>query len=134
MAINKLLDLFSDKMDYLTQRQAVIGNNISNANTPGYKPKEIESFDSVLERRMTQAAPGTMTVTDPKHLTGTAGGAAGSFKTARTRDVYEVKPGGNAVVLEQQMTDLSKTNSDYAVVTGLYKKMVGLLKTAISHK
>ena len=128
--MTKLFDLFSEKMNYLTQRQAVIGGNIAEANTPGYRPKEIESFDSVLQRQVANAPTGTMAVTNEKHLTGTAGGN-GAFKVTRSKDVYEVKPGGNAVVVEQQLADLAQTNSDYAVVTGLYKKMMGLLKTAI---
>jgi flagellar basal-body rod protein FlgB len=34
-------------------------------------------------------------------------------------------------VLEQQMSELAQTAMDYSVVTGLYHKTVGMLKTAI---
>jgi flagellar basal-body rod protein FlgB len=133
VAINKLLSLFTARMDYLTQRQGVIGSNIASANTPGYVPKDLESFDSVLQKKMTGAPIGTLRTTNEKHLGG-IGETNSHYKTSRMKDLYEVKPSGNAVVIEQQMATLSQVNSDYAVVTGLYKKMVGLLKTAIGHR
>lgn len=143
MALDKLLGLFADKMDYLTQRQGVIGSNISNANTPGYVPKDLESFDKILQNKMSAASvsggsgasgsSGRMVVTNAKHLSGTAGNE-GSFKSSKMKDLYEVKPDGNAVSVEQQMTMLAQTNSDYAMVTNLYKKMVMLMKTALGTK
>lgn len=133
MALDKLLGLFADKMNYLTQRQGVIGSNIANANTPNYVPKDLDSFDKILETKLAAAKPGHMVQTNSKHLSGTSGSSS-AFKTSRMKDVYEVKPDGNAVSIEQQMTMLAQTNSDYAMVTNLYKKMVGLMKTALGTK
>jgi flagellar basal-body rod protein FlgB len=141
MAFSNLLELFTDKMDYLTQKQAVIAKNVASANIPGYRPKELESFDAVLQKKLsssshTQLARGAMTTTNEKHLTGSAssGGGGKQYAAVKEKDLYEVKPGGNAVVLEQQMTDLGRTNQDYAMMTGLYRKMAGLIKTAIGHR
>jgi flagellar basal-body rod protein FlgB len=133
MAINKLLGLFTDKMDYLTQRQGVIGTNIASANTPGYKPKDLVGFDTILQKKLSVTTSGEVVRTNAKHMSGVSGGN-GTYKTTTQKDPYEVKPSGNAVVIEQQLTQLAQTNSDYAMVTGLYKKMVGLLKTAIGHR
>lgn len=136
MAFNSLLSLFSDKMNYLTQKQEVIAKNVASANIAGYRPMEIESFDSVLQKKMMAtktSASMQMERTNPKHLSGVSSNGGGAYATSKEKDVYEVKPSGNAVVLEQQLAELGQTNQDYSTITGLYKKMAGLIKTAIGH-
>ena len=60
------IDLFrtaADRMRYLTQRQTVISRNIANADTPGYKAREVMPF--TFNDALQQVG---MTVTDPKHI------------------------------------------------------------------
>lgn len=134
MAASNLFSLFAQKMNYLTQRQAVIGQNIANANTPNYKPSDLESFDKILSQTQARGTAGTgglqMAATQAGHLGGTSGGS-GPYKARKMADTFEVKPSGNAVVLEQQMTNLSETTSQFQMMTGLYRKTLSLLKTAM---
>lgn len=136
MALSHLFSLFAEKMEYLTQRQALIGQNIANANTPHYKPSDLESFDKVLgqaQMRSTGSSASTglqMAATQAGHMTG-SGGGGGVFKATKVKDTYEVKPSGNAVVLEQQMTNLAETNAQYQMITGLYRKSLALVKAAL---
>ena len=44
---------------------------------------------------------------------------------------FETRPAGNAVNLEEEMMKVSANQMDYAAVTSLYTKSLGLLKTAI---
>jgi flagellar basal-body rod protein FlgB len=130
MALNSFLGLLADKMDYLTQRQGVIAKNISSANIAGEKPKDLESFDSILQKKISGgAATATMHLTNTRHLSGTAGGNSG-YKTNTQRDLYEVKPSGNAISVEQELMKMGQTNQDYATITGLYKKILGMMKVA----
>ncbi len=138
MGLTNLFSLLSEKMEYLTQRQGVIAQNIAQANTPNYKPKDIISFDEVLQK--THMSNGSSSVsanggfqlatTNPKHVMGNIGGS-GLYKTSKQSDVYEVKPSGNAVVLEQQMSQMSDTTAQYQMMTSLYKKTLGLIRTAL---
>src|ERR1043166_5315402 len=134
MALSQLFDLFSKKMEYLTQRQALIGQNIANANTPDYKGQELESFDKVFKQVTSGNAAASsgfiMASTDAKHIVPPSV-AGTSYKVQKDKDPYEVKPGGNAVSIEQQMTELASTNSDYQMITGLYRKTLALVKTAL---
>lgn len=133
MPLTNLFSLLSEKMDYLTQRQGIIAQNIAQANTPDYKPKDIIPFNEVLQKlQSTGSATGGfhLTSTNPKHLTGNRG-TGNLYASEKTKDVYEVKPSGNAVVLEQQLSQMSDTTSQYQMMTGLYKKTMGLLKTAL---
>jgi flagellar basal-body rod protein FlgB len=133
MALTNLFSLLSEKMDYLTQRQGVVAQNIAQANTPNYKPKDIISFDEVLQKTQFSNNQGKsgfqLATTNPKHVSGLVG--SGLFKTSKLDDKYEVKPSGNAVNIEQQMSQMSDTTSQYQMMTGLYKKTMSLLKTAL---
>ena len=135
MGLTNLFSLLSEKMEYLTQRQGVIAQNIAQANTPGYKPKDIISFNDVLQKQISGGRNSTtsgsfqLATTNPKHVQGLNNG--GLYKTKQTSDLYEVKPSGNAVVLEQQMSQMSDTTAQYQMTTSLYKRTLGLLRTAL---
>ena len=140
MSLNHLFDAFSAKMQWLTQRGSVIAQNVANANTPNYQPKDVESFANVMQRLDSSASAGSsakagatpfsMQVTQANHLGGTQGSTA-AYKVQKAGDPYEIKPGGNGVILEQQMTQLADTNSQYQMITGLYRKTLGMVKTAL---
>lgn len=44
-----IMSLMKDKLAYLGQRQAVLAQNVANANTPGYKAKELAPFTSFAQ-------------------------------------------------------------------------------------
>jgi flagellar basal-body rod protein FlgB len=134
MALSQLFSLFSEKMDYLTQRQGLIAENISNASTPGYRPKDLVGFDQVLKNSMASSSSAGsfhMTATNTGHIIPVSMAGGNSFRVEKSKDVYEVKPSGNAVNLEQEMMHLAGNNSDYQMITGLYRKTLSLLKTAL---
>ncbi len=132
MALPALLQVLSQKMAYLTQRSAVLGENIANANTQGYKPKDLVDFSTALQQASSSGQGGVkVAVTHAGHIGG-PGGADGPYKTRTEKDFYEIKPSGNAVILEQQMAQLSQTSTNYAATAGLYKKVAGLLKIAMA--
>ena len=58
-----LLDLAQRKSAWLAARQAVVAGNVANANTPGYRPKDVTPFDEALAQ--TQL---TLASTSPGHL------------------------------------------------------------------
>lgn len=123
-----LFKLMSRKMGWLTQRQEVLSQNIANADTPQYKPHDLKPFtfrDALADSRRLEPV-----ATSPVHLKGTVP-QGGMDKEQRVRNPYETAPDGNAVVLEEQMMKVSQTNTDYQTVVGLYRKQVGMLKTAI---
>ncbi len=123
-----LFKLMSRKMDWLTQRQEVISQNIANADSPEYKGKDLKPFtfrDALSDNR--RLGP---TATNASHLSGTVG-SGGTAKEQRIRDPYETSPNGNNVVLEDQMMRMSENSMDYQTITNLYKKQVTMIKSAI---
>lgn len=123
-----LFKLLSRKMDWLTQRQEVVAQNIANADTPEFKGRDLKPFnfrDALSDsRRLTPVATSTT------HLGGTVP-AGGANKEQRVRNPYETAPAGNNVVLEEQMIKLSQNGMDYQAMTNLYRKQVSLMKIAI---
>lgn len=122
-----LFKLMSRRMNWLTQRQDTLAQNISNANTPGFKPQDLKPF--TFRDALSDEHTMTMATTASAHLQPTR--TPVDDKARRQRDPYETKPDGNAVVLEEQMNKIGQTSSDYDTVLSLYKKQLGLLQTAI---
>ncbi|MDD5586745.1 MAG: flagellar basal body rod protein FlgB [Alphaproteobacteria bacterium] len=121
-----LIRLMTERMSYLGQRQAVLAQNVANANTPKYKAKDIAPFS--FNDALKEAGSG-MYITDSRHIVpASMAGVNAATKKART---YETVPSGNSVEIEQQMMEVSKTAIDYQAVSGLYRKVIGLFRTAI---
>jgi len=130
-----LFQALGAKMDFLSQRQVLINQNVANADTPGYKPRDLKDMDfgKILGDINKNASNGVQQVS----LGGTAGkhiGASASGETAKVekqRETYEATLSGNSVVLEEQLVKSNQNNMDYNLMANLYQKNVGLIRTAI---
>lgn len=121
-----LFRMISQQLRWLGQRQEVLSQNVANSDTPGYQARDLEklSFGDALQQATLSPA-----VTRAGHLSGKAADPAAA--KVKTVTPWEVSPDGNGVVLEQQMTQLAETQADYQMATELYRKQIGMLKTAI---
>lgn len=120
------------KMDFLNQRQRIISQNISNSDTPKYRPKDLVpvDFGKVLQGVTKQGSHSVSLDTTranhlppPNEIPGT--------KSRKQKETYEVAPVGNAVVMEEQLIKSNQTVADYNLMTSLYQKNVGLIRMAI---
>lgn len=128
-----LIGMLVRRMDFLGARQRVIAQNVANADTPGYKPRELseESFAREVARATGGGlAPVAVATTATGHMQGTRVADGSKARPERSGD-YESTPSGNAVVLEQEMTRLAETQMDYDTITGIYRKQVAMIKTAL---
>ncbi len=131
-----LFQALGAKMDYLNQRQGVIAQNVANADTPGYKPKDLTPVDFSSMLGSVSAGSGismssvNINKTDEQHL-GLAGAGNVDAKARAQKDTYEVAPAGNAVVIEEQLVNSSQNMMDYSLMLNIYQKQVGMLRTAL---
>ncbi|WOH64373.1 flagellar basal body rod protein FlgB [Bradyrhizobium sp. BWA-3-5] len=136
MAINDLpiLSALRTKMQWHQERQRVLAENISNANTPNFKPSDLvePKFDNKGANVGGTMGSLAMMRTSATHI-GAAGGAP-SFGGDGGRSGFLTKPAGNAVNLEDQMLKVSANQMDYAAATSLYTRSLGMLKTAIGKR
>ena len=123
-----LFQMMSRRLAWLGARQQVLAQNIANANSPGYKPRDLVplDFQSMAEGHMAPLAP---TMTNPAHLASFS--PDGSPKSVRDRHPIETKLSGNAVNLEQQLMKADKTATDYELTTNLYRKHLQMIKEAL---
>lgn len=136
MTIDKLglMVALDAKMGYLNHRQTVISQNIANADTPGYRPQDLSDLDfgSVLDKVGAEKKMSVrMGSTNEMHMPPPSSVPGGDAKEQR-KGLYEVAPSGNAVVLEQQLIKSNETMIDYNLMTGIYKKQISMMKTALS--
>ena len=119
-------------MNYLGAKQDVMAQNISNSNTPGYDLKTIAPLDfkSILNGTTTNRV--SIAATSRNHIAGGAAGSGGSsYKAENERDIFEITPTGNKVVLEQEMMKLTQNNMEYQQTTNIYRKMLQMMKMAL---
>src|SRR5438105_2063493 len=87
------------RMQWHQERQQLLADNVANANTPKFKPRDLAPPD--LDTMQGAAAPLAVARTSPAHLAG-ADAASAQFRLDR-RGAFEVRPTGNAVQLEDEM-------------------------------
>ena len=127
-----LFKLMSARLGWLSQREVVLGQNLANADTPDYRPRDLRPAEFA---RLAEALPGTagrltMSRTDPAHL-GPGEQVRIGLASRPAESVYETTPNGNAVILEEQMAKASQTALDYQLTSNLYRKYLGMLRTAL---
>jgi flagellar basal-body rod protein FlgB len=124
-----LIGLATKRMAWLARRQEVLAQNVANADTPRYVPNDLkpQDFRSMLHPTVPRV---TLAATDEgSNLTGTV--PVRKFRDAKEKNPYEEEPSGNAVVMEEQLLKVSQTQTDYSLVSTIYKKQLDLLKMAI---
>lgn len=130
MDLNKLsiFKMMGDKMAWDSQRQAVLSQNIANADTPGYQAQDLAPYD--FKAALRDAPQLQMLTSDPGHL-GNGESGRSPFHSGVERTPYETKPDGNAVSLEDQLNRMGQNNIDFQAVTNLLRSQIGMLKTAL---
>jgi flagellar basal-body rod protein FlgB len=116
------------RLDQLSERQRLIAENIANASTPGYRPRDIDT--SGFERMLAGASHGsgvTLVRTNPLHMA--AGGGSTETRIV-TQDDSETTIDGNAVVLEDQMARAAETRMQFETGIALYQKGLELVRMA----
>ena len=130
-----LFDAVKKRLGWLTDRQAVLAQNIANANTPGYKPRDLRPVDfGALAERSASGGGGVsgtlqMTATNSHHMA-PAGGGPDSRSTADRKPV-EVSIDGNKINIEDQAMKVADTAASFQLATSLYKKHIQMIRTAL---
>ena len=126
------LSSLRSKMHWHQERQKLLAENVANADTPRFKPRDLAPLKAPQSAGMTQTANLAMTRTDAGHINA-SGGTGSSFPEAR-RGGYETRPAGNAVNLEDEMQKVAANQMDYQAAASLYSRSLSLLKTAIGKR
>ncbi len=126
-----LFQALGAKIDYLGQRQGILAQNIANADTPNYRPKDLApvDFSTMLQREIGGGRNVSVATTSGSHLPNVEAGI--DAQTKKQKDTYEVAPTGNAVVMEEQLLKSGENSMDYNLMLSVYQKQVAMMRTAI---
>ena len=117
-------------MQWHQERQRVLAENISNSDTPNFKPRDLvePKFDAQGANASGGSALAMMRTSSGQNIA--SSGPASNFDQNRYAG-FQTRPAGNAVNLEDQMLKMSANQMDYAAATSLYSRSLHLLKMAI---
>ncbi|MEO6014401.1 MAG: flagellar basal body rod protein FlgB [Devosia sp.] len=121
-----LFQALGDKMRWHQSRQGVLAENVANADTPGYKERDLKAYSFADDIK--SIAMVTTSTTSPMHISASSNGLGG---LGAGSSPFEITPSGNGVTLEDEMMKVAGNDMDYQAVTALYTRSIRLLKTAI---
>jgi flagellar basal-body rod protein FlgB len=115
-----VFEIAQRRNEWLARQQAVIAGNIANANTPGFKTRELAPFEEVITGALPLAA------TRPGHLQSTAAAppAAAADRAGAGGETFH---SGNDVSLEQEFMKAGEVMRAYSLNAGLIKTFHRLL-------
>ena len=124
--------MLKSRLNYLSDRQRLIAENVANADTPGYAPHDLKAFNFQAQVQAAgQASPSNMTLTHAGHMLpkGASKSLTTAVKPVKQSD-SETTLDGNSVVLEEEMMKLTLARMDYDAAVGFYQKSLDMLKLA----
>lgn len=119
------------KMEWLSERQKLLSENIANSDTPGYNARDLKPVD--FKALLKRGSASDIAITNPLHLKGGADVQNFNFKPIE-QESQESNPSGNTVSIEDQMVKLGETQMEYETATGIYRKQAQLLKLALGRQ
>jgi flagellar basal-body rod protein FlgB len=136
-----LFAMLKSRLGYLSERQKVIAQNVANADTPEYQPRDLKaySFKATLDQQATGqpyrggavSGPATtgvqMMATNAAHMAPSK--PAGVWRSPEGPD-SETTLDGNSVTLEDQMLKMTDARMNYDAAVSFYQKSMALLKTS----
>ncbi|MEX6634711.1 FlgB family protein [Hyphococcus lacteus] len=115
----KILHTASMLARHSVERHAQIADNIANADTPGFKAKDLEAFSEAFARSERNAMMGT------DHQ---------GFKASKVNTPGVASPNGNTVSLEDQMTRSTAASRDHDTALTIYSKTLSMLRSSLGRR
>ena len=105
-------------------RQTAVSQNIANADTPGYKARDVADFATTFD----SAAGATLKATRSAHL-----GGSGVFQAsiAQTETSGVQSPNGNNVSIEDEMVRAVDIKRQHDLALTIYKSSMNVLRTSL---
>lgn len=119
-----LFGLVRSHAEWASVRQATISANIANADTPGFKAKDVEPFSVTLDKTHL-----TMAATRPGHLGVDASKVATS--EAGKADSWDITHSGNSVSMDQELAKAAEVQRVYSLDTSIARSFHRMFLTSV---
>jgi flagellar basal-body rod protein FlgB len=124
-----LFTALAEKMKWHQTRQGLLAENVANAETPGFRGRDLKAFGFEEHMRNLSSATLSSTTTSPMHIE-IGSSDAGGFGQRQLNN-FEITPEGNGITLEDEMMKVATNQMDYQTVTTLYTRSMRLIRTAL---
>ncbi len=125
ISFDKALGVHQYALEARVKRAEVLANNLANADTPGFKARDVD-FQAMMQRAQQDVAGFTMETTDKAHMDTFAGGSDADLLY---RTPYQPSVDGNTVDAQQEQARFMRNAMDYqASFQFLSSKFAGLTK------
>ena len=123
-----ILSLASALASHASARQRLIAENVANADTPGYRARDVADFSAVLD-----SAPAFQArTTRPGHVA--FGADPRGFEPREQATMGSETPNGNSVSIEDQMMRAASVRQEHDLALGVYAKSLEILRTAATKR
>ncbi|MBM1169547.1 flagellar basal body rod protein FlgB [Microvirga arabica] len=119
-----LFDLASRQAQWLATRQTTISGNVANANTPGYRARDVEPFADVLDKTKL-----VMAATNNNHI-GISPSTTEATKVKKSES-WDTVYSKNSVSLEQELIKAGEVNRQHTLNTTIVKSFHRMLLTSV---
>ncbi len=114
-------------LDGLMRRQTIIGQNLANVDTPGYKAQDVD-FESTLQRALRQNQSDlAVKRTDNKHMNLNTTTGVGLTQVQQRVGGSE-REDGNNVSIDLELSQMAETGIRYQTLTSLVSSKFEVLK------
>jgi flagellar basal-body rod protein FlgB len=114
----KLLKTMSAMASHAARRHEVLAQNIANADTPGYRAKDVQSFADAFQEAA-RTGKDVHQIASAARLVETGGA---------------MSPNGNSVSLEDQMLRSAEAKGQHDMALAVYKKSLDLMRLSLGRK
>ncbi len=126
-----LFGMLRTRMHWHQERQRLLAENVSNADTPKFRPSDL--VPPQFDRQQATISPIGLNRTASSHISGSVASGGSQFQNARAGG-YDVRPSGNAVNLEDEMLKVASNQMDYQQATTIYTRSLSLIKAAVGKR
>lgn len=116
-------------LEVQARRQQLIASNIANADTPGYKARDLDFRAALTKAQSSRSAPG-LKKTDPEHLSAGDDDPLAEYEGYRTE--VQSAGDGNTVDMDQERTAFAETAFHYEASLNFINRLLKSMRTAIT--
>lgn len=124
----EVLAIASSLAAHAAARQAMIAENVANADTPGYRARDLPAFSMLYQE--VDATP--LRATRAGHLGATGGGVTLAAPDQTRRGT--MAPNGNSVSLEGEMVKAAEVKREHDLALAIYGKSLAILRASLGRR
>jgi len=131
------LTRLEQSLDVRLVEHNVLAGNVANADTPGFRPKELDFTQAMAAAQQVSVTDG-MAATDPRHMDASGGGLEGSRATNAATMLIQQGGGsspsidGNEVDIDRMMAGLAENGLQYGASAKAAGKKLAILRYVAS--